>query len=262
MTGTTVSVETPGVPALPPTGPIPFARLLRVEWQKTVGTRAARWLLGAVVALTAGGLAIPLAFPRDVSQSRASYLSCAALGETRLLPIVLLMALSGEWSQRTALVTFTQEPRRGRVLAAKIAAGSGIALVFAVFGWALTQAVVGVAAAAGRSIASHPPVHGPQLAGYAVFVLLTSLIGMAFGALAAGTATAIVSYVALGALGNLFSIGPLRDLGRWVNTGETYGWLLHGEWAGHTAQIATSTTLWLILPLALGLVRTLRREIR
>jgi len=36
----------------------------------------------------------------------------------------------------------------------------------------------------------------------------------------------------------------------------------NGEWSGHGAQIATSTALWIVLPLTLGLVRTLRREVR
>lgn len=103
---------------------------------------------------------------------------------------------------------------------------------------------------------------GGQLAGYGLFVLLTALIGMAFGALVPNTAGAIVAYVASGALGNLFSIGALHRVGRWVNTGETYGWLLHGQWGGHTAQIATSTALWLALPLGLGLLRIRRREVR
>jgi hypothetical protein len=32
--------------------------------------------------------------------------------------------------------------------------------------------------------------------------------------------------------------------------------------AGHGAQIATSTALWIVLPLTLSLIRTLRREVR
>jgi hypothetical protein len=38
--------------------------------------------------------------------------------------------------------------------------------------------------------------------------------------------------------------------------------VLNGERSGHGAQIATSTALWIVLPLTLGLVRTLRREVR
>jgi len=76
------------------------------------------------------------------------------------------------------------------------------------------------------------------------------------------TAAAIVTYFALGAVFNLFTIPALEKAGRWVNTGETYGWVLNGEWSGHGVQIATSAALWIVLPLTLGLVRTLRREVR
>jgi hypothetical protein len=74
------------------------------------------------------------------------------------------------------------------------------------------------------------------------------------------------SYLAWAGIGatpfNLFTIPALEKAGRWVNTGETYGWVLNGEWSGHGAQIATSTVLWIVPPLTIGWARTLRREVR
>ena len=63
------------------------------------------------------------------------------------------------------------------------------------------------------------------------------------------------------ALANLFLIGTLVGVGRWITTGETYGWVLNGEWAGHGGQIARSTVIWIALPLALGMARTLGRDV-
>jgi hypothetical protein len=34
------------------------------------------------------------------------------------------------------------------------------------------------------------------------------------------------------------------------------------HWSGHLPQILTSTTIWLTAPLAAGLIRTIRREIK
>src|SRR2546421_152111 len=45
-----------------------------------------------------------------------------------LLPIVGLLAITSEWSQRTALTTFARVPRRERVIAAKLLAGVALAL--------------------------------------------------------------------------------------------------------------------------------------
>ena len=95
-----------------------------------------------------------------------------------------------------------------------------------------------------------------------MFVLLTTTIGIAFGALLHNTAASIVTFFALGGAFSLLMIPALQDAGRWVNTGQTYGWVLEGQWAGHGGQIVTSTLLWIALPLALGLVRTLRRDVR
>ena len=239
---------------------IPFTHLLRAEWHKTTGARAARWLLAAAALTTIAAQAIPLLFPHNVKQSSTSYLTWAGLGLSRLLPVVLILAMTAEWSQRTAMSTFTLEPRRGRVLTAKIVTGLGVSLLGTCCALAVSQLVVAAARAAGRDIASGGS--WPEIAGSVVFILLTGATGIAFGALLHNTAAAIVTYFALGAIFNLFTIPALEKAGRWVNTGETYGWVLNGEWSGHGAQIAASAALWIVLPLTLGLVRTLRREVR
>ena len=86
-----------------------------------------------------------------------------------------------------------------------------------------------------------------------MFVLLTSAIGIAFGALLHNTAVAIVTYFALAGAFSLLMIPALQATGNWINTGQTYGWVLDGQWAGHGAQIATSTLLWVVLPLTAGI---------
>ncbi|MGB8876761.1 MAG: hypothetical protein WCD11_10615 [Solirubrobacteraceae bacterium] len=112
--------------------------------------------------------------------------------------------------------------------------------------------------AAGRGITA--AWDWPRLAGFITFILLTGTIGIAFGALLHNTAVAIVSYFALGGAFNLLMIPALQPAGRWINTGQTYDWVLNGQWAGHGGQIAVSSLLWIALPLALGLIRTIRRD--
>lgn len=254
---TTVTRARPTTTQFPP---IPFRRLLRAEWHKTTSTRAIRWLLTATAVMTIGALAIPLLFPHDITQSRDSYLTWAALGLSRLLPVVLMLTMTAEWSQRAAMATFTQEPRRSRVLAAKILTAQAVSLAGGGFAFLAAQAVVLVANAAGRGTTTG--WDWPKLAGFIAFILLTAAIGIAFGTLLHNTAVAIVSYFALGGAFNLLMIPALQAAGRWVNTGQTYGWVLEGQWAGHGAQIAVSSLLWIALPLALGLIRTMRRDVR
>jgi ABC-2 type transport system permease protein len=239
---------------------IPFSTLVCAELRKTVDVRAARWLLFTAALLAAGAEAVPLVFPHNVTQDRASYLTWAALGVSRLLPLVLLMAMTAEWSQRTATTTFTLEPRRGRVLAAKTAAGLIISVIAGLFAFAVATVAVLVASHAGRPVAGG--WNWSQLAGFALFVVLTSAVGMAIGAALHNTAAAIVSYFVLAGLFSLLMIPALEKAGDWINTGQTFGWMLTGDWSGHAAQITVSAALWIALPLAVGAIRTVRREVR
>jgi hypothetical protein len=238
---------------------IPFPRLLRAEFRKAADTRAVRWLLAAAVLLALAAQAVPLVFPRDVTQNRASFLTWAALGLSRLLPIALILTMTAEWSQRTALTTFTLEPRRRRVLAAKVLASLAISVIGGCLAFAIAQVGLGVAQTEGR----HPAIawSWPELAGFAAFVILTSAIGSAIGSAVHNTAAAIVTYFALAAVTSLLLIPAVEQAGSWVNTGETFGWMLAGQWSGHGAQIATSALIWTALPLTIGAIRIARRDI-
>ncbi len=237
---------------------IPFSRLLRVEWGKATDTRAARWLLALVAASTIGLMLVPLLSPSSIDQTYASYLGFAAGGLSILLPVVSILTLTSEWSQRTVLTTFTQEPRRIRVINAKVTVSLLLAAAGAVFGALVTAAGLGVAAASGRELDANLNVG--ILVGYVLYVFLNVAIGVALGALLHNSAAAIVSNfgltIAFGLLGRASD-----SLGQWVDTATTFNWVLKGEWSGHTPQILATVILWVAIPMAAGLVRTVRREI-
>jgi hypothetical protein len=48
---------------------------------------------------------------------------------------------------------------------------------------------------------------------------------------------------------------------RRANPSQTLGWVLTGDRTGHGAQIASSAATWIALPLAIGTIRTLRRDV-
>ena len=239
---------------------IPFTSLFRAEFRKATDTRATRWLLAAAVLLALAAQAVPLAFPHEVAQNRASFLTWAALGLSRLLPIALMLTMTAEWSQRTALMTFTLEPRRGRILTAKVLAGVSLSVAGGCLAFGIAQAGLAVARADGRPVAVG--WSWPELAGFAAFVVLTSAIGIAIGSALHNTAAAIVTYFALAAITSLLLIPAVRKAGNWVDTSQTFGWMLTGQWAGHGAQIASSAAIWIAVPLAIGIIRTIRRDIR
>ena len=237
---------------------VPFPRLLRVEWGKATDTRAARWLLALVAVSTIGLMLVPILDRSRIDQTYTSYLGFAAIGLTILLPVVSILTLTSEWSQRTVLCTFTQEPRRIRVVNAKVAVSLLLAVGGAVFGGLVTAASLGVAAASGRELDAN--LHVGVRVGYLLFVLLNVATGVALGALLHNSAAAIVCYFtlsfALGLLGR-----TLASLGQWVDSSTTFNWVLNDQWSGHTPQILVTVTIWVALPMTAGLIRTVRREI-
>jgi ABC-2 type transport system permease protein len=113
---------------LAPAGTIPLGRLTHVELRKLVDTRAGAWLL-AVTALAAVATSlIELFFADGGDQTFSGFFEFGLVPATYLLPVLGILSMTGEWSQRTALTTFTLVPARGRVIAAKLAAGVLVAI--------------------------------------------------------------------------------------------------------------------------------------
>ena len=241
----------------PAPGPIPFSRLVRVEWEKATDTRAARWLLGLAGLSTIGMAMVPVLAPTTFDQSHASYVRVAALGLTILLPVVAILMLTGEWSQRSILTTFTQEPRRLRVVTAKLAVSVVLSLGGALFGGVVAAGAIGLAASSGRALDAD--LSGGVVAGYVLFVLLNVLAGVALGALLQSSAAAIAASFALPAtVAALATASTLVE--NWIDM-STWNWVLEGEWSGHEPQIAFSIAFWVAVPLAAGVVRTIRRDV-
>lgn len=237
---------------------IPFSRLFVVEWGKATDTRAARWLLALVPVLTVGVMLAPLLAPSSIDQTYTSYLRFALIGLIILLPVVAILTLTSEWSQRTALTTFTQEPRRTRVIGAKVLVSLLLACVAAVFGALVTAAGLAVAAASGRELEAN--LDAGVVVGYLLVVLLNVFMSVALGALLQNSAAAIVASFALPI--TFATLGfALKSVADWIDTATTFDWVLNGQWSGHTPQILVSVALWIVIPLAAGVVRTVRREI-
>lgn len=239
--------------------PIPFGRLVRTEWRKATDTRAARWLIALAAVATIGFELAPLLAKNSIPQVQSNYLQFTTFGLASLLPVVSILTLTSEWTQRTVLTTFTQEPRRHRVIEAKVVVSLLMAVAAIVFGALVTLAAVGIANGIGRDVAAD--LGAARLIGYALFILVNIGMGVAFGALLHNTPAAIVLFfvlpTAFGILGA--AVSWVDD---WLNTGTTFNWLLEAEYDGHVPNILVSVAVWLVVPLVLGVIRTSRREIK
>ena len=122
-----------------------LGRLVAVELRKMVNTRAGFWLQLATVALTALVVVVRSVVGDAADHTFASVLDVGVKPAAVLLPIVGILLVTSEWSQRTGMITFALVPVRSRVLGAKLIASLVLALAMLVMSVAVVAAGVLVA---------------------------------------------------------------------------------------------------------------------
>lgn len=247
----------------------PFLRLVRTELRKSYDTRAGFWLLAVIVLLVLAAEIIALAVTtvQDEPMSLGDFVGTAAFLTSFLLPVLGIMVVTTEWSQRTAMVTFALEPRRPLVIAAKALVGVLLTLATVVFSIALGAACNLVY---GLIEGTFDWTFGwPDFFAFMLTQVLAMLGGFALAALLLNTPAAIVVFfVYKWVLPGLFALGAalvgwFDSLAPWIDfqsaQGAIWDWSSSAEdWA----QLVVSGILWLGVPLFLGIGRILRAEVK
>lgn len=260
MTATSISqMPAPGAPRGDVRRPS-FALLTYVELRKMVDTRAGRVLL-AVILL---GAVLVLGFllfnaGKDNLQFE-DWVGAANATVALLLPVLGVLAMSSEWTQRTVLTTFTLTPRRARVLSAKLVAAAVLGLVVTVVADLLATATLVVRATVVGGSVTWGSVSG-VLAGSVVTQALGLLMGAALGALIMHTAGAIVAYYVVPNAAMIAGSLVFEDGVRWFNIAEAFSRLSRFDLEGQVGPTVTSVLIWVVLPLAVGFWRSLRRNV-
>jgi ABC-2 type transport system permease protein len=234
-------------------------RLTAVELEKMVNTRSGFW-----VTLGIAGATVVLAFLNGLAHGgrQATYIHVfhdASQPLSFLLPVLGVLLICSEWTQRTTLTTFTLVPIRRRVLAAKVNASLLVSLAALILS-VIASVAVAVAFGHHRHGAGVLPLNvifqgWIHLAGW-------MLIGLAFGTALLASTPAIVAYLLLpialaGAL-NVVRAGGLSD---WFNITSFNPMTLHALSATEWAHVITTLTLWVGAPLLVGLYRVRGRDI-
>jgi len=229
-------------------------RLGRVEARKMIDTRAAAWLLILTALSAVGSILISVLTDGAGHRDFGELFVDAMLAASALMPIVPILLVTGEWSQRTALGTFTLVPVRERVMAAKLLA----VLVLLVAFTALCLVLAALGGAAGGDGLGFAAVDGGQAI---LYVLLMLLLGFGLAAAIMSSAPAIVLYfmvqILIAAIAAISS--AIESVVRWIDP-DAWTTLTEGpppEWD----RIATAAVAWVLIPLALGLIRLRRRDV-
>ncbi|GAB21145.1 hypothetical protein GOPIP_004_01100 [Gordonia polyisoprenivorans NBRC 16320 = JCM 10675] len=265
---TTLTVA-PAASAPTRTAGIPMTRLGRVELRKLVDTRAGFWLAASIGVLSVVVVVAMLIANRNslTNLTFGQFFGMMNIPLGIILPVMAILLVTGEWSQRSALTTFTMEPRRERIIVAKLLTAL-IASVIAV-GLALALGAVGnvIAGLAFADPAGAWSFTAAGLVNSFVLQLFGLLLGFGFAALILNTPGAIVAYFVLPTALTLVSqlVPWFHDhLGAWVDTGMTNAPFQSEQWAsgGEWAKLVVSGIVWIGIPLFFGVLRILRGEVK
>lgn len=265
MSATTVERE--AVTARPAIRPIPMTRVVGVELRKMFDTRSGFWLMTSIVAMSVIASGAVIIFGKDGDQSYGSFAQAFGIPMSVILPIVAILAVTSEWSQRSGLTTFTLVPHRGRVVGAKALATAVVAIV--------SMATAFAIGAVGTVIGS--AVHGTDVVwdislSQALYITAGYSLGMAMGfmlgALIRNSAGAIVGYFVYSFVfptlsGLLATQDWWRHAQPWVDFSNDQFRLYDGglsaqEWA----QTGVAGVIWLVIPLTIGLFMLMRSEVK
>jgi ABC-2 type transport system permease protein len=247
---------------------ISLPRVVGVELRKMFDTRAGFWLMASIlIAAVVATVATTLFAP---ASDLTYYTFAKAIGfpMTVILPIIAILAITSEWSQRTGLTTFTQVPNRTRVIVAKVVASilvgvtsMLIALVVGVVGNLVAPVLAGTDRVWDVSL-----LHGIDIV---IGSLISLLTGTMLGILFRSSPVALVAYfVTSYLLPTLFGLlasshDGFQHLQRWIDLNYAQSFLFEGTLTGvQWARLAVATTLWLLLPALVGLHLVMKSDVK
>lgn len=260
LTTTTSTPALGGTRRVSPIHPQRLFTLLTVELRKLVDTRTGKAVLGLSIAipLLALGWQLVKGTGGDVSWRQYSGFM-AALSLT--IPLIGLFAMTAEWTQRTALTTFTLSPRRGRVLLMKFIAALAVSM-------AVLAVVIGLTLAAtalGGLIEGVTPSYefvGTDVKGMVILIALQVTMAAGFGALAAQTAVAVGAFLVAPTLWTTVGTLVFGSNAQWLDVFSAYNRLASDSPFTDLPQTITAITFWVVLPTTIGVIRSLRREVK
>jgi hypothetical protein len=238
-----------------------FLRLVRIELRKTVDTRSGRLLLAGIIALSVLILGWQLTHLAPGPLAFGSVLDGAIVPVDLILPVVGILAMTSEWTQRTALTTFTLSPRRIPVLVAKLVAALTIATVMVAVVVALAFAGTALGGVLGGDGATYH-LALKDIGGDAIADGLNLLMAAGFGLVTMQTAAGVLGYYVAPTAWALGATELLHGNAKWLDIFTTFDNLSRFDVSSHVLQTVTSIGFWIVLPVTVGLILANRREVK
>jgi len=249
---------------------IPLSRVTSVELRKMFDTRSGFWLMASIAIASVLATAAVIAFAPDDELTYSTFGTAIGFPIAVILPMIAILSVTSEWSQRSGLTTFTLVPHRGRVIAAKAIA----AVAVAVGSMLLALPIGALGNVVGTAITGTPQVWDVSPVDVSYIVLgnvLGLLSGFTLGLLIRSSAGAIVAYfvysLVLPSIAEVLAANQrwFTDLRPWVDVNYAQGALFSfdGSLTGDQwAQLGVTGAVWLLVPMVIGLRLVLRSEVK
>jgi len=247
--------------ALPPARGQSFLKLVTTELRKSVDTRSGRYLILGIIAIALAALGWQLTHMPTGPSAFDDFLSAASTGVVLLLPVIGVMAMTSEWTQRTALTTFTLSPRRVRVQLAKFVSAIVLSVVLLTVTTLLALLATAIGGATGSDGTSYAGMGG-ALAGAYLTNALNVVMGAAFGAVIAQTAVAILVFFVAPTVWSLAGTALFKDNADWLDVFGAFGRIAERDMNGMLPETLTALAVWIVLPTIVGLWASSRREVK
>jgi hypothetical protein len=251
-----------------PIAPVPLSRLTKVELRKMFNTRSGFWLMASIAITALIATTAVILFAPDSELTYATFGAAIGFPMVVILPMVAILSVTSEWSQRSGLTTFTLVPHRSRVILAKAICSVMVGVVSML----LAFAIGALGNLVGTAITGTPVVWDMSLVECLCIVLanvLGLMTGFMLGVLIRSSSGAMVAYfvysfVLTGVLEVLaISQDWFEKLRPWLDVNYAQGALFNGsptsaEWA----HLGVTELVWLVIPLAVGLRLVMRSEVK
>jgi ABC-2 type transport system permease protein len=251
-----------------PVHPIPPGRVISVELRKMFDTRSGFWLTASIGICALLATAAVILWAPDDELTYSTFATAVGFPMAVILPMIAILSVTSEWSQRSGLTTFTLVPHRSRVLWAKAIS----ALSVGVASMVLAFAVGAVGNLVGTTITGTDVVWDASLVdlGYIVLAnVLGLMVGFMLGVLIRNSAGAIVAYFVfsfvLPTIASVLAASQawFQDLRPWVDFNYAQSALFNGVPTGEQwANLGVASSIWLVAPLAVGLWLLTRSEVK
>jgi ABC-2 type transport system permease protein len=247
---------------------IPMSRIVKVEFRKSFDTRSGVWLLASIGILAVVATGATILFAPDDALTYGNFAAAIGFPMAVILPMVAILSITSEWSQRTGLTSFTLVPHRGRIILGK----AYVAAIVGTVSMLLAGAIGALGNVIGTSINGVDTTWNVTVLEFG-YIILANLLGMAvgfmLGVLIRNSPGAIVAYFVYSLL--LPTITSVlaetqewfADKQPWVDFNYAQGALFDGDMgAEQWAQLGVTGLFWLVIPLTIGVWSVLRSEVK